>query len=108
MSRLTLTLLFSCASAAGLGLIAYGLLAGLRRGSGSHESRRLPLGFSDSADHPLEFLDLDMGHEGLKHREKERLDPGRYRPEPISSGKRPAEKVRSAGQENKACKIDLS
>ncbi|MDR3568232.1 MAG: hypothetical protein P4L43_09420 [Syntrophobacteraceae bacterium] len=107
MTRMTLTILFSCAAAAGLWLIARGLGAGSGRRAGLARSKKLPLGFADSPEQPFEFLDPDMGHEGLMHRQKERLDPARYRPEPISSGKKIADRVQVAGQENKASKIDI-
>lgn len=106
MNRVYLTILFCCASLAGLGLIAYGLLT--RRRAGSGEAEKLPLGFSASPKQPFELLDLDMGHEGLTHREKELFDPGRHRPEPISSGKKSAEGAPVAVQENKPFKIDVS
>lgn len=108
MNRIYLTILFSCASVAGLCLIAYGLLTRSRRHIGSNEVEKLPLDFSTSPKQPLELLDLDMGHEGLTHREKERFDPGRHRPEPISSAKKSAEEAPVAGQENKSFKIDIS
>ena len=108
MSRIYLTILFSCTSVAGLCLIAYGMLTAPRPHIGSGEVETLPLGFSDSPKQPFELLDLDMGHEGLTHREKERFDPGRHRPEPLSSGKKSAEGAPVAGQESKSIKIDIS
>jgi hypothetical protein len=106
MTRIYLTILFSSVSVAGLCLIVYGLLTRSRRSAGS--SGKEQLGFSDSPEHNFEFLDLDMGHEGLKHREKERFDPVRHRPEPLSSGKKSPERAPAAEQEEKPCKIDVS
>lgn len=108
MTRTYLLVLFACASLAGLGLIAYGLLAGSRRKVASVQSDKLPLGFSDSPEQPFEILDLNIGHEGLMHREKERFDPARRRPEHIGSGKKSTERVPVDGQENKSCKIEVS
>jgi hypothetical protein len=77
-----MTLIFSVVSLAGLGLILYGALA--RRGSDSKpaEGEDTTLGFLE----PVEqggLLDLDTGHEGLKHREKEPFDPEKHKPEPL-------------------------
>jgi len=89
MSRICLTLLFSAVSVAGLGLLLYALLAGrpprgaLRSGAGS-----VAAGLSDSAGEPGGVLDLDMGHEGLKHWEKEPFDPDKHKPEPIEARKK--------------------
>ena len=85
MSRTFLIIFFVCVCVAGLCLIAYGLLAGLRRRTGPTEEEKLALGFSGSPERNFEFLDLDMGHEGLLHREKEQ----------------------GAEQESKPCKIEV-
>jgi len=88
MSRFYLTLVFSAASLAGFGMILYGILAGPRQ---NREANReaVTLGFFGSAEEPVGgILDLDMGHEGLKHREKEAFDPEKHKPEPIESTKK--------------------
>ncbi len=89
MTRFCLTLVFSAASLTGFGLILYGMLAGSRRNRGSIDGGCVALGFSDSAEEPgVGIIDLDMGHEGLKHREKEPFDPNKHKPEPIGSKKK--------------------
>jgi hypothetical protein len=45
-------------------------------------------GFSDSAGEPGGVLDLDIGHEGLKHWEKEPFDPDKHKPEPLEARKK--------------------
>lgn len=108
MTGPSLTILFSCITIAGACLIACGVFLRPRSRNDSGKAGRLPLGFSDSRRPPFELLDLDMGHEGLTHRQKERFDPGRHRPEPLTSGNAPAEAAPVAGQENKSSKIDVS
>jgi hypothetical protein len=108
MNRTYFIILFGCLCVAGLGLIAYGILAGRRRKGGSEGSDKLAIGFVDSPEQPFEILDLNMGHEGLMHREKERFDPDRHRPERIISVKKPVEKALSAGDETKPTKIEVS
>jgi hypothetical protein len=94
MTRFCLTLVFSSASVAGFGLILYAILAGSRRNRDSVGPESVALGFSDSDGQPVEILDLDMGHEGLKHREKEPFNPDKHKPEPIGSRKKILEKLR--------------
>ncbi len=79
--RMFLIISFACVSVAGLCLITYGLLAGARREVDSQDCEKLPIGFSDSPKEALEIFDLNMGHEGLMHRDKERFHPRRHRPE---------------------------
>jgi hypothetical protein len=83
MARFCLTLLFSATSVAGLGLVLYAILAGRRRNRESIGEESVAVGFSDSAGEPGGVLDLDIGHEGLKHREKEPFDPDKHKPDPI-------------------------
>jgi hypothetical protein len=83
MTRFCLTLLFSATSVAGLGLVLYAILAGRPRNRESIGGESVEIGFSDSAGELGGVLDLDMGHEGLKHREKEPFDPDKHKPEPI-------------------------
>lgn len=83
MTRLYLALVFGVVSLSGFGMILYGVATGRdRRSTGE---RGDVLGFSDSADEPAGFqlLDLDTGHEGLQHKEKEAFDPGKHKSEPI-------------------------
>jgi hypothetical protein len=83
MTRFYLALVFSGVCLAGLGLILYAILAGRdRRSTGEKDTM---LGFSDSETEPRGFdvLDLDTGHEGLQHKEKEAFNPGKHKPEPI-------------------------
>ncbi len=88
MSRFCLTLLFSATSVAGLGLVLYALLAGYRRNREPIGAGNVAAGLSDSAGEPCGVLDLDMGHEGLKHWEKEPYDPDKHKPEPIEARKK--------------------
>ncbi len=83
MARFCLTLLFSATSVAGLGLVLYAIIAGRRRNRESVGEESVAVGFSDSAEEPGGVLDLDIGHEGLKHKEKEPFDPDKHKPEPI-------------------------
>jgi hypothetical protein len=83
MTRFYLTLLFSATSVAGIGLVLYAILAGRRRNCEPIGGESVAVGFSDSAGKPGGVLDLDIGHEGLKHREKEPFDPDKHKPEPI-------------------------
>ncbi|MGC9194317.1 MAG: hypothetical protein ACP5IL_02550 [Syntrophobacteraceae bacterium] len=83
MMRMFLIISFTCASVAGLCLITYGLLAGAHGQAGSQGCEKLPLGFCDSPREAFEIFDLNMGHEGLMHRDKERFHPRRHRPERI-------------------------
>jgi len=83
MTRFYLALVFLVVCLAGLGLILYAILAGRnRRPTGEKDA---VLGFSDSEGGPrgFELLDLDTGHEGLQHKEKEAFNPGKHKPEPI-------------------------
>ena len=81
MTRFYLAIAFSIASLTGLALILYGALAGSRR---REDERAVALGFSGAAgNEPTAVLDLDIGHEGLKHREKEPFDPDKHKPQPI-------------------------
>ena len=75
MTRLYLALVFSAVSLAGFGVILYGILAGRNRRP--TEGDDAVLGFSDAVKEPGGVLDLDIGHEGLKHKEKETFDPGK-------------------------------
>ncbi|SPF35975.1 exported hypothetical protein [Syntrophobacter sp. SbD1] len=90
MIRLYLTVAFAAASLAGLGLILYGALTGSRQSPRLADpvtGGSIDLGFAGE-ESGVGILDLDIGHEGLKHREKEAFDPGRYKPEPIESRKK--------------------
>ena len=89
MSRFCLTMLFSVMSVAGLGLVLYALLAGgRRRNSEPIEADRIGAGLGDSAGEPGGVLDLDIGHEGLKHWEKKPFNPDKHKPEPIEARKK--------------------
>ncbi len=79
MTRFCLTLLFSATSVAGLGLVLYAILAGRHRNREYIGGQSAAAGLSD----PGGILDLDMGHEGLQHREKEPFDPDKHKPETI-------------------------
>jgi hypothetical protein len=83
MMRMFLIVSFTCASVAGLCLITYGLLAGAHDRVAPQDCGKLPLGFSDSPKEGFEIFDLNMGHEGLMHLDKERFRPRRHRPERI-------------------------
>jgi len=83
MTRFCLTLLFSATSVAGLGLVMYAIMAGRRSNRASLDGDGVAAGLSDSNGEPGGVLDLDMGHEGLKHRGKEPFDPDKHKPEPI-------------------------
>lgn len=87
MTRLCLTVLFSTLSVAGLGLLLFAILAGCRRNREPIGTESMASGISDSALEPGGVLDLDMGHEGLKHREKEPFDPDKHKPEPLDAKK---------------------
>ena len=90
MTRFYLTLVFSASAFAGFGLILYSILASRQNrcsAGGQAGGEAVSLGFSDSPEEPG-ILDLDMGHEGLKHRGKEPFDPGKHKPEPIESKKK--------------------
>jgi len=88
MTRFCLTLLFSATSVAGAALVLYAILAGSRPNRESIGGQSVAAGLSDSAGEPGGVLDLDMGHEGLKHREKEPFDPDKHKPEPIEARKK--------------------
>lgn len=79
MTRFYMTLLFSAVTLAGLGLLLYAIKAG-RRPAGAEDAL---LAFSDSGERDSGILDLETGHEGLKHREKEPFDPEKHKPEPL-------------------------
>lgn len=81
MTRLYLALVFAVLSLSGLGLILYGVLAG-RNGRPACEKGDV-LGFSADESAGFQLLDLDTGHEGLQHKEKEAFNPGKHKPEPI-------------------------
>jgi hypothetical protein len=85
MSRFFLTLLFSGISVAGLSLVLYGLLAGCRRNREPIGAGNVAGGLSESTGEPCGVLDLDIGHEGLKHWEKKPFDPDKHKPEPIEA-----------------------
>jgi hypothetical protein len=68
---------------AGLALVLYAIMAGRRRNPESIGEESVAVGFSDSVAGPGGVLDLDIGHEGLKHREKEPFDPDKHKPDPI-------------------------
>jgi hypothetical protein len=74
-----MSLLFSAVSLAGLGLTLYATLANRKRA----ESEGAVLGFSESTEQDQGILDLDTGHEGLKHSEKEPFDPEKHKSEPL-------------------------
>ncbi|MFZ0944722.1 MAG: hypothetical protein WB930_07255 [Syntrophobacteraceae bacterium] len=88
MSRFCLTMLFSVMSVAGLGLVLYALLAGGRRNSEPIGAGSAAAGLCDSAGEPGGVLDLDIGHEGLKHWEKKTFNPDKHKPEPIEARKK--------------------
>ncbi|MGA3116657.1 MAG: hypothetical protein ABSF90_19730 [Syntrophobacteraceae bacterium] len=88
MTRFCMTLLFSATSVAGAALVLYAILAGSRRNDESIGGECVAAGLFDSEGDPGGVLDLDMGHEGLKHREKEPFDPDKHRPEPIEARKK--------------------
>ncbi len=83
MTRLYLALIFGTVSLAGFGLILYAILAvaGATRKSAVDEDAAL--GFSECTEPACGLLDLDTGHEGLKHTEKEPFDPEKHKPEPL-------------------------
>ncbi len=83
MTRSYLALVFSVFCLTGLSLILYAILGGRNRKSTGRESDLLC--FSDSVVGPcgFELLDLDTGHEGLQHKEKEAFNPGKHKPLPI-------------------------
>ena len=82
MTRFYLLLAFAAASVTGFAMILYSILAGSRPSPA--EAAGVDLSFSDSVtgSGPV-LLDLDMGHEGLKHKEKEPFDPRKHKPQPI-------------------------
>ncbi len=82
MSRFLATLLFSLIAMSGLGMVIYGILI---KPAGKEENR-VVLGFQDSDEEGVDILD-DLGHEGLRHSEKETLNPDKYRSEPIEMKK---------------------
>ena len=90
MSRFFLTLLFSAISVAGLSLVLYALLAGCppRKSSSPSGAGSVAAGLSESAGEPCGVLDLDIGHEGLKHWEKKPFEPDKHKPEPIEARKK--------------------
>jgi hypothetical protein len=83
MSRFYLLVIFSAASLVGLGLILYAIMAFPRANLKVAGEEGAALDFSESGEQAGELLDLDTGHEGLKHREKEPFDPGKHKPEPL-------------------------
>jgi hypothetical protein len=88
MTRFYLTLFFSAASVAGAALVLYAILTGSRRNRESIGGETITAGLSDAAREPGMVLDLDIGHEGLKHREKEPFDPDKHKPESIEARKK--------------------
>jgi len=85
MTRFCLTLLFSTTSVAGAALVLYAILAGSHRNQECNGGESVAAGFFDSPSDSGGVLDLDIGHEGLKHREKELFDPDKHKPEPIEA-----------------------
>ncbi len=83
MSRFYLTVIFSAASLIGLGLILFAIMAFPRAGLKDVAEEDAGLDFSESGEQAEGLLDLDTGHEGLKHRDKEPFDPGKHKPEPL-------------------------
>ncbi|HYA40185.1 MAG TPA: hypothetical protein VEF34_02695 [Syntrophobacteraceae bacterium] len=82
MSRLYLAIVFSAVSLAGLAMILYAILTGSRRREESPAA--VEVGFSGGAGSAGDAIfDLDIGHEGLKHREKEPFDPSKHKPLPL-------------------------
>jgi hypothetical protein len=71
--------LFSAVSLAGFIMILYAIFAKKK----PVEPDDSVIAFSDSGERDKEILDLDTGHEGLKHREKEHFDPEKHKPEPL-------------------------
>ncbi len=106
MTRMHMLMVFGGISFAGLCLIAYGLVSGKRGRPDPVQAGKLSLGFSDSPEKPCEIFDLDMGHEGLQHRPRERFEPGRP-PERIGSVKKAPEE-REETLEDKPLKIEIS
>ena len=82
MSRFLATLIFSLIAMSGLGMVIYGILIK----QPEKDENRVVLGFQESGEDGVDILD-DLGHEGLRHAEKETLDPEKYRPEPIEMKK---------------------
>ncbi len=76
MTRLYMALIFSAVSLAGLALILYASLANRKPAV----ARDTPLDLSEPDGG---ILDLETGHEGLKHRDKEPFDPEKHKPEPL-------------------------
>jgi len=86
MTRLLLTVVFSASCVAGFAMIVYAAISRRDRRAPEHN---VALCFSDSPETPAAgILDLDIGHEGLKHREKEPFNPEKHKPEPIESRKK--------------------
>ncbi len=85
MTRFCLTLLFSATSVAGAALVLYAILAGSRGNQECVGGESVAAGFFDSPADSGGVLDLDIGHESLKHREKEPFDPDKHKPEPIEA-----------------------
>jgi hypothetical protein len=83
MTRYYLSLIFSAASLAGLGLLLYAIMAMRGANPKPAEGEDAVLGFSEPVEQGFGLLDLDTGHEGLKHREKEPFDPEKHKAEPL-------------------------
>ena len=79
MTRIYMMLVFAAISLAGLGLVLYGILTNRKPA----EAEDASIGFSESVDQDSGILDLDTGHEGMKHRDKEPFDPEKHKPEPL-------------------------
>jgi hypothetical protein len=74
-----MTLIFSAVSLAGLALILYASLANRKPAV----ARDTPLDLSEPDEQDVGILDLETGHEGLKHRDKEPFNPEKHKPEPL-------------------------
>ena len=83
MSRFYMAVIFGVACLAGFGLIIYAIMAISRANLKAEAEGGADLEFSESTEHAEGLLDLDTGHEGLKHRGKEPFDPEKHRPEPL-------------------------
>ena len=82
MSRFLVTLIFSLIAMSGLGMVIYGILIK----QPEKDENRVVLGFQEPGEDCVDILD-DLGHEGMRHAEKETLDREKYRPERIEMKK---------------------
>jgi len=81
MTRFYMSLLFSAVSLTGLGVTLYAIIGNRKSAEAKEEA---PLGFFEStAEQASGILDIDTGHEGLKHSAKEPFDPEKHKSEPL-------------------------